>query len=129
MIRKIFSLTVFILMITVACNTGEQKVKVKQQQNEAKTEKVENESSKAEDTWPKSAKLAYIDRCTESINLQGLSMKNAEAYCTCTTNEMEAEFGMKEYDQMMKAEANPNGSIYDKRLYDVLMTCSDHLPK
>ena len=42
---------------------------------------------------------------------------------------MEAGFGMKEYDQMMKAEANPNGNEYDRRLYSVLMACKDHLPK
>ena len=56
-------------------------------------------------------------------------MKNAKAYCTCTTNGMEAEFGMREYNQMMKAEADPNGSKYDRRLYNVLMACKDHLPK
>ena len=86
-------------------------------------------NANAADTWPRGAKLAYIDRCAESMNSQGLPMKNAKAYCTCTTNGMEAEFGMKEYDQMMKAEANPNGGEYDRRLYNVLMACKDHLPK
>jgi hypothetical protein len=81
------------------------------------------------DSWPRGAKLAYIDRCAESMSSQGLPMKNAKAYCTCTTNGMEAEFGMKEYDQMMKAQANPNGSEYDRRLYKVLMACKDHLTK
>ena len=86
-------------------------------------------NSNAADTWPKGAKLSYIDRCAESMNSRGLPMKNAKAYCTCTTNGMEAEFGMKEYDQMMKAEANPNGGEYDRRLYNVYMACKGHLPK
>ncbi len=83
----------------------------------------------AADAWPEGAKLAYIDRCAESMNSQGLPMRNAKAYCTCATNGMEAEFGMKGYDQMMKAEANPNGSEYDRRLYNVLMACKGHLPR
>jgi len=83
----------------------------------------------AADLWLRGAKLAYIDRCAESMSSQGLPIKNAKAYCTCTTNGMEAEFGMKEYDQMMKAEANPNGGKYDRRLYNVLMACKEHLPK
>lgn len=86
-------------------------------------------NANASDTWPRGAKLAYIDRCAESMSSQGLRMKNAKAYCTCTTNGMEAEFGMREYNQMMKAEADPNGSKYDRRLYNVLMACKDHLPK
>ena len=86
-------------------------------------------TASAADSWPRGAKLAYIDRCAESMSSQGLPMKNAKAYCTCTTNGMESEFGMKEYNQMMKAEANPNGGEYDRRLYNVLMACKDHLPK
>jgi hypothetical protein len=75
-----------------------------------------------------SAKLAYIERCSESMSSQGLPMKNAKAYCTCIANGMEAEFGLKEYDQMMKAVANPNGSEYDRRLFKVLKACKPHLP-
>ena len=86
-------------------------------------------STKAADSWPTGAKLAYIDRCAESMSSQGLPMKQAKAYCTCATNGMEAEFGMKEYDQMMKAEANLNGGEYDRRLYKVLTACKDHLPR
>ena len=83
----------------------------------------------ATDSWPAEAKFAYIDRCAESMSSQGLPMKNAKAYCTCAANGMEAEFGMKEYDQMMRAEANPNGGEYDRRLYNVLMACNNHLLK
>ena len=86
-------------------------------------------STGAADSWPTGAKLAYIDRCTESMSSQGLPMKEARAYCTCATNGMEAEVGMKEYDQMMKAEANLNGGEYDRRLYKVLTACKDHLPR
>ena len=81
------------------------------------------------DVWPAEAKLTYIDRCSESMSSQGLPQKNAKAYCTCITNGMEAEFGMEEYDQMMRAEANPNGGEYDRRLYNVLTACRNHLTK
>ena len=86
-------------------------------------------SAGATDSWPRGAKFAYIDRCAESMSSQGLPVKNSKVYCTCTTNGMEVEFGMKEYDQMMRAEANPNGGEYDRRLYNVLMACKDYLPK
>lgn len=85
-------------------------------------------NSHAADFWPKGAKLAYVDRCAASMNSQGLPMKNAKGYCACVSNGMEAEFGMKEYDQMMKANPNPGGNDYDRRLYTVLMACKDHLP-
>ena len=81
------------------------------------------------DSWPENTKYAYIDRCSKSLSSQGLSVKNAKKFCTCTTNGMEDEFGMKEYNQMMKAQPNPNGSQYDRRLFKVYMACNDYLPK
>lgn len=129
MFRQKFFLAVIIPLILASCNTDKQKVKVVQQQNNVKTEDAKNESSDARDTWPKDAKIAYIDRCTESLNSQGLSTEDAKVYCTCLSNEMEAEFGMKEYDQMMEAEPNPNGSNDDKRLYNIFMVCQDNQSK
>lgn len=83
----------------------------------------------ASDLWPPVAKASYVDRCSESMARQGLPASKARAYCACLADSMEAEFGMKEYDQMMKAEANPGGGEHDRRLYRVLTACSNHLPR
>lgn len=79
--------------------------------------------------WPNSAKRSYIDRCASSMKSQGLATKYARPYCSCITDGMEQEFGMKEYNQMMKAQPNPSGSSYDQRLYKVFTSCSHTLPQ
>jgi hypothetical protein len=84
---------------------------------------------RAANMWSKSAKNAYIDRCADSMTLQGLPLTNAKSFCSCAANGMEAEFGTKEYNQLMKANPNPNGGKYDRRLYNVLMSCSKFYPK
>jgi hypothetical protein len=79
--------------------------------------------------WPESVKLAYIERCAESMASQGLLLKTAKSYCSCIADGMNNEFGMEEYDQMMKAEPKSNGSPYDQRLYRAFSACSSILPK
>jgi len=83
----------------------------------------------AQTPWPESAKLAYVERCAESMLSQGLPSKTAKAYCFCIADGMSKEFGMEEYDQMMKAQPKPNGSAYDRRLYKVFSACSFILPQ
>lgn len=83
----------------------------------------------AQDTWPPEAKSAYISRCSASMNSQGLPVEVATEYCTCAANGMEAEFGMKEYNQMMQAQPNPNGDENDRRLYSVMAACQNRLRK
>jgi len=60
---------------------------------------------------------------------QGLLKQYANPYCSCIAGGMEKEFGMEEYDHMMKAQPNADGSLYDKKLYRVFQSCSDILPK
>ena len=79
--------------------------------------------------WPEGVKLAYVERCAESMASQGLPLKTAKSYCSCIADGMSNEFGMEEYNQMMKAEPRPNGSAYDRRLYKVFSACSAILPK
>ncbi|MCP9469500.1 MAG: hypothetical protein NNA31_05805 [Nitrospira sp.] len=67
--------------------------------------------------WPEGAKLSYIERCAGSMSSQGLPPKTAKSYCSCIANGMSNEFGMEEYNQMMKAEPKPNGTAHDRRLY------------
>lgn len=87
------------------------------------------QSKDSEAAWPNAAKRSYIDRCTSSLKSQGLSPNYGHPYCSCITDGMEKEFGMQEYDQMMKAQPNPSGSSYDKRLYKVFTSCSHILPQ
>ena len=91
--------------------------------------KKEKEKQKGKTPWPKSAKAAYVDRCVSSMSSQGLPKQYASPYCGCIADGMEKEFGMEEYDHMMKAQPNAAGSSYDKRLYRVFQSCSDILPK
>lgn len=78
--------------------------------------------------WPADAKKAYVDRCAMSMSSQGLPDKTAQKYCQCFADGMESEFGKSEYDQMMKAQPNPQGDEFDRRLYNLLMSCSQYLP-
>lgn len=79
--------------------------------------------------WPDGVKQSYIDRCAGSMSSQGLASKAAKSYCSCIASGMSNEFGMEEYNQMMKAEPSPTGSIYDQRLYKVFSACRSILPK
>jgi hypothetical protein len=79
--------------------------------------------------WPEGPKEAYIDRCADSMSSQGLAPKTAKSYCSCIASGMSDEFGMEEYDQMMKAQPSRTGSAYDRRLYKVYSACSSILPR
>jgi hypothetical protein len=79
--------------------------------------------------WPEGVKLSYVERCTGSLLSQGLPLKTAKSYCSCIADGISNEFGMEEYNQMMKAEPKANGSAHDRRLYKVFSACSSILPK
>lgn len=79
--------------------------------------------------WPEGVKLSYVERCAESMSSQGLPPKTAKSYCSCIADGMSNEFGMEDYNQMMKAEPKSNGSVHDRRLYKVFSACSSILPK
>ena len=89
----------------------------------------EKQKQKEKTPWPKSAKAAYVDRCVSSMISRGLPKQYASPYCVCIADGMEKEFGVEEYDHIMKAQPNAAGSSYDKRLYRVFQSCSDILPK
>ncbi len=90
------------------------------------------QQSRAEDTtrlaWPRGVKEAYIERCAASMVSQGLPTVNANPYCRCLADGLEAEFGISEYEAMMQAQPDPQGDQNDRRLYRVLTSCSSHLP-
>ena len=83
----------------------------------------------AKGDWQQSAKDTYVARCSKSMVKQGLPADSVAGYCRCAVDGLEAEFGKKDYDAMMRAQPNPQGSDADKRLYKVLKGCSHWLPQ
>jgi hypothetical protein len=79
--------------------------------------------------WSEGVRQSYVDRCASSMSSQGLAPRTAKSYCSCIANGMSNEFGMEEYNQMMKADPSQTGSTYDRRLYKVFSACSSSLPK
>ena len=73
--------------------------------------------------YPEASKQAYVDRCGASMHSQGLPLEKARGFCRCMIDAQEIEFGRREYDAMMQAEPNPNGSNIDRRLYRVTNGC------
>jgi hypothetical protein len=73
--------------------------------------------------WPEGAKQAYVDQCAPSMNSRGLSMEKAKGGCRCISDGLEAEFGLRDYNAMLKAQPNPEGSDADQRLYRVVDGC------
>lgn len=82
----------------------------------------------ANTSWPEGPTHAYVDRCAKSMSAQGLPLKIAKSYCSCAAEGMSKEFGVEEYDQMMKAQPSKHGSDYDQRLYKVISACGSILP-
>lgn len=81
----------------------------------------------ATESWPVFTKNSYVDRCSQSMQAQGLSVPQARPYCLCLANGMESEFGMSEYEAMMGAQPNPRGSPADRRLYRIMASCGKAL--
>ena len=79
--------------------------------------------------WPKSAKVAYVERCTSTMLSRGIPQKYAKSCCDCIANGMEREFGLEDYALMMKAKPDPAGSSSDKKFYRVFRSCAEILPK
>jgi hypothetical protein len=83
----------------------------------------------AQGDWQQGAKDAYMDRCNKSMVKKGLAADKATGYCRCAVDGLEVEFGKKDYDTMMRAQPNPQGTDADQRLYKVLKGCSQWLPQ
>jgi len=83
----------------------------------------------AQGDWEQGVKDTYVARCGKSMIKQGLAADKAAGYCGCAVDGLEVEFGKKDYDAMMRAQPNPQGTDADKRLYKVLKGCSQWLPQ
>ena len=73
--------------------------------------------------WPSQAKAAYVGQCSADMAAQGLSAGPAVDACGCIADAFEAEFGMEEYETMMKAQPRRRGSGVEQRLYFALSSC------
>jgi hypothetical protein len=83
----------------------------------------------AQGDWQQSAKDTYVARCSKSMIKNGLPTDKATGYCRCAVDGLEVEYGKKDYDAMMRARPNPQGTDADRRLYKVLKGCSQWLPQ
>jgi hypothetical protein len=83
----------------------------------------------SEGAWPAGAKQAYVDQCVPPMVSRGISMENATSACRCLGDALEAEFGTRDYNVMITAQPNPNGSDADQRLYRVAAGCKKWLEK
>ncbi len=81
------------------------------------------------DKWPEDMKSSYIENCTKTMAIPEFDASSVLTYCTSIANGMEEEFKEEEREKMMMAQPNPQGNEYDKRLFQVLKPCVEHLPR
>lgn len=81
-------------------------------------------SSAQAGSFPQEAKKAYIQRCSESLYAQGMAMETASLYCSCITEGIDSKFTREEVLALLDAEPNPEGNEYDRRLYNVFISCN-----
>lgn len=75
------------------------------------------------DEWPEKQKEAYVTRCSQQLTVGGQPIDGARRSCQCLADSLEAEFGLTEYEAMMTAQPDPNGSDVARRLYRVVTRC------
>lgn len=80
-------------------------------------------SSYSQTPWPTEVYQSYYSQCKTSMRQQGMSEQRANGYCFCITSGFSKEFGMEQYNYLRSAQPNPNGSIYDRKLYNVATGC------
>lgn len=73
--------------------------------------------------WPTEVYQSYFNQCKVSMRQQGMSEQRANGYCFCVSSGFSKEFGMEQYNHLRSAQPNPNGSIYDRKLFNVATGC------
>lgn len=73
-------------------------------------------------SWPAEAKSAYVQQCARDVSAQTSS--NALPFCVCVADSLEAEFGLRDYQEMMAAQPDARGSRVERRLARVLSSCA-----
>ncbi|WP_146188497.1 hypothetical protein [Limnohabitans sp. 2KL-51] len=80
-------------------------------------------SGNAQTPWPTEVYQSYYNQCKASMRQQGMSEQKANGYCFCISSGFSKEFGMEQYNHLRSAQPNPNGSIYDRKLFNVATSC------
>jgi len=73
--------------------------------------------------WPSEVYQSYFNQCKVGMRQQGMSEQRANGYCFCISSGFSKEFGMEQYNHLRSAQPNPNGSIYDRKLFNVATSC------
>lgn len=73
--------------------------------------------------WVTEVYQSYFNQCKTSMLQQGMSDQKANGVCYCMSSGFSKEFGMEQYNYLRSAQPNPNGTIYDKKLYKVISNC------
>jgi len=82
----------------------------------------------AEGEWPARLKDGYVNNsCAPALVSQGVAQATAEMYCHCIIDAQEVEFGNAEYNAMMAAQPDPDGTDIERRLYATFASCQSIL--
>lgn len=80
-------------------------------------------SSNAEVPWTSEIYNSYFNQCKSSMLQQKMTEQRSNGVCYCLSSAFSKEFGMEQYNYLRSAQPNPNGSIYDKKLYKIMTNC------
>jgi hypothetical protein len=80
-------------------------------------------SANAEVPWTSEIYNSYFNQCKSSMLQQKMTEQRANGVCYCLSSAFSKEFGMEQYDYLRSAQPNPNGNIYDKKLYKIMTNC------
>lgn len=78
----------------------------------------------AQTPWPQEVYQSYFNNCKASLLQQGSGDRKATGMCYCLASAFSKEFGMEQYNHLRSAQPNPNGSVFDKKLYQIFKKCS-----
>jgi hypothetical protein len=80
-------------------------------------------NSSSQTPWPTEVYQSYYNQCKVSMRQQGMNDQRANGVCFCMSSGFSKEFGMEQYNHLRSAQPNPNGSVYDRKLYNVATSC------
>jgi len=74
--------------------------------------------------WPEFMKQQFIDSsCAPSLEAEGFEAGAVQRFCSCFADQIEANFSPFEYEDIIAAQPNPNGSSADQRLHAAVEAC------
>jgi hypothetical protein len=73
--------------------------------------------------WVPEVYQSYFNQCKVSMLQQGMNEQKANGVCYCMSSGFSKEFGMEQYNHLRASQPNPNGTVYDRKLYKVVTSC------